>query len=95
MKIISQDTSNDDQFLYMYRSSRLYDNKTHLPYSKLRKHPRIDARRIFFGHIFLWPQRPPLKSNILIIHFVFYWAKRPPPKSNIFYFLFVVCFHNP
>jgi hypothetical protein len=53
MKIILQDTSNDDQFLYMYRSSRLHDNKTHLSYSKLRKHFCIDARRIFFDHIFL------------------------------------------
>jgi hypothetical protein len=95
IKIIPQDTSNDDQFLYMYRSSRLHDNKTHLTYSKLRKYSRIDARQIFFGHIFLWPQRPPSKPNILIIHFVFSWAKRPPPKSNIFSFLFVVYFYNP
>jgi hypothetical protein len=89
IKIIPQDISNDDQFLYMYRSSRLHDNKIHLPNSKLRKHSRIDARRIFFGHIFLWPQRSPLKPNILIIHFVFSWAKRPSPKPNIF--LFLVC----
>jgi hypothetical protein len=90
MKIIPQDTSIYDQFLYMYRSTRLHGNTTHLPNSKLRKHSRIDTRRIFFGHIFLWPQRPPPKSNILIIHFVFcFLAKRPPPKPNIF--LFFVC----
>jgi hypothetical protein len=89
MKIIPQDTSIDDQFLYMYRSSRLHGNTIHLPNLKLRKHSRIDTRRIFFGHIFLWPQRPPPKPNILIIHFIFSWAKRPPPKSNIF--LFFVC----
>jgi hypothetical protein len=71
IKIIPQDISNDDQFLYMYRLSRLHDNKIHLPNSKLRKYPRIDPRRIFFDHIFLWPERPSPKPNILIIHFVF------------------------
>jgi hypothetical protein len=44
MKIILQDTSNDDQFIYMYCSSRLHDNKTHFSYLKLRKHFRIDVR---------------------------------------------------
>jgi hypothetical protein len=33
MKIIPQDTSIDDQFLYMYCSSRLHGNTTHLPNS--------------------------------------------------------------
>jgi hypothetical protein len=52
MKIIPQDTSNDDQFLYMYRSSRLHDNNTHLPYSKLRKHPPYRRKTNIFWSYF-------------------------------------------
>jgi hypothetical protein len=72
MKIILQDTSYDDSFLYMCHFFRL--------------HPHLDARRTLLGSFFLWPRRPPPKSNILIVHFVFPWTRRPPSNSNIFFF---------
>jgi hypothetical protein len=71
IKMILQDGSHDDQFLYMCHSSRSHDEETHLTYSKLRKHSHIDASQRLLGHIFLWPQRSPPKPNILIIHFIF------------------------
>jgi hypothetical protein len=71
IKMILQDASNDDQFLYVCHSSCSRDEETHLTYSKLRKHSHIDASQILLGHIFLWSQRSPPKTNILIIHFIF------------------------
>jgi hypothetical protein len=58
---------------------------------KIKSYLPLDMEQSFFGLIFLWSRRPPLKHFILIVYFLFFWAKRPPPKSNIFYFiLFIV-----
>jgi hypothetical protein len=42
MKIILQDTLYDDLFLYVCRSSRSHDEKTHLIHLKIRPHLNLD-----------------------------------------------------
>jgi hypothetical protein len=52
MKIILHDTSYNDPFLYVCRSSRSHDETTQLIQLKIKPHLHLDMGQTFFGSIF-------------------------------------------